>query len=249
MRFDGGVVARFADDAVDVALGFGDLFFDAGGVDASVVDESGEGESPDFSADGVEAGDGDDVRGVVDHDVAAEGGFEGADVAAFASDDAALHFVGGDLDDGDGGFGGDFGGDALDGGGDDVSGAGFGLVFDASFGFADEASGFVGDFLLDLLEEEFAGFVAGECADFFKSRFELVFERGGALVDVGLSLADALVALVEVAVSLFEGMVALGELFFASEDAVFDALDFNAEIAGFGFGVVAVFECLLLRFK
>ena len=52
----------------------------------------------DFAADGVEAADDDHAGRVVDDHVDAGGLFEGADVAAFAADDAALHFVAGNID-------------------------------------------------------------------------------------------------------------------------------------------------------
>ena len=169
----------------------------------------GEGEAPDFAADGVEAGDGDDVGGVVDDEVAADGGFEGADVAALAADDASLHFVAGDLDDGDGGFGGDFGGNALDGGGDDLAGAFFGFVLGLGFGGADHAVGFVGDFALDLPEQEIACFVGGEGADFFEALAALDLDVGEFGVEVGLAPADLLVAFDEGAVAFAECAVAL----------------------------------------
>lgn len=78
-------------------------------MDAAVGDEFFEGEFGNVAADEVEAGNDDGAGGVVYDDVDAGGLFEGVDVAAFAADDAAFHFVGGELYDGDGGFGGDFG--------------------------------------------------------------------------------------------------------------------------------------------
>ena len=162
VRLDRGFLAGFANDAVDVALGFGDRLFDPRGMNAPVRDEAAEREAADFAAHRVEAGDGDDIGRVVDDQVAAERGFEGADVATLASDDAALHLVGRDLHDGDGGFGRDLGGDALNGGSDDLAGAFFGLVLGLLLGFADKSTGLVGDLAFDLLEDDRAGFVAGQ---------------------------------------------------------------------------------------
>ena len=67
----------------------------------------------DFAADRVEAADDHHAGRVVDDHVDAGGLFEGADVAAFAADDAALHFVVGDVDGAGGGLGRVGGGEAL----------------------------------------------------------------------------------------------------------------------------------------
>ena len=73
----------------------------------------------DFAADVVEGRHDDHAGRVVDDHVDAGRLFEGADVAAFAADDAALHFVVGNIDGGDGGFGRVGGGVALHGHADD----------------------------------------------------------------------------------------------------------------------------------
>jgi hypothetical protein len=74
-----------------------------------------------LAADRVEAGQDDGLGRVVDDDVDAGGLLERADVAALAADDAALHLVGRQADDGDGALGGVVGGDALDGEREDVA--------------------------------------------------------------------------------------------------------------------------------
>ena len=68
----------------------------------------------DLAADRVERADDHHARRVVDDHVDAGGLFEGADVAAFAADDAALHFVAGNVDRAGRGFGRVGGGEALD---------------------------------------------------------------------------------------------------------------------------------------
>ena len=52
----------------------------------------------DLAANVVEGADDDHPGRIVDDDVHAGGLLEGADVAAFAADDAALHVVAGDID-------------------------------------------------------------------------------------------------------------------------------------------------------
>src|SRR5262249_14735388 len=68
----------------------------------------------------VEARERDRVRRVVDDQIATGRLLQGADVAPLAADDATLHVVAGDGDNGDGGLRGDVRGDALDCGGEDL---------------------------------------------------------------------------------------------------------------------------------
>src|SRR5258705_514060 len=74
-----------------LALGLGPLvgLLDAGRVDAAVGDQLLEGEPADLAPDRLEAGQQDGLRRVVDDQVDARDGLVGADVAAFATDDAA----------------------------------------------------------------------------------------------------------------------------------------------------------------
>ena len=67
----------------------------------------------DLAADRIEAADDHHAGRVVDDDVDAGRFFEGADVAPFAADDAALHFVAGNIDGAGRGFGRVGGGVAL----------------------------------------------------------------------------------------------------------------------------------------
>lgn len=126
LGFLDGFFAVAADLLLDFRLGFGDEFFDAGGVDAAIGDELVEGDAGDFAADGIEGADDDDAGGIVDDDVDAGGFFEGADIATFAADDSAFHFVAGDIDGAGRGFGGVGGGEALDGSQQDFAGLNIG---------------------------------------------------------------------------------------------------------------------------
>ena len=93
-----GLLARLADDEVDLGARLVDDLLDAAGVDAAVLDELGEREAGDLAADRVEAAEDDGLRGVVDDQVDAGRLLEGADVAALAADDPALHLVVGQVD-------------------------------------------------------------------------------------------------------------------------------------------------------
>ena len=71
---------------------------------------------------GIEAGEDDRFRRVVDDEVDAGGQLQRADVASFAADDAALHVFAGEVDDGDRVLGDVVGGHALDGHAEDLAG-------------------------------------------------------------------------------------------------------------------------------
>ena len=120
-----GFLGRFLAELLDVllhlGLRFGHQLFDPRGMDAPVGDQLVERHAGHFAADGVEAADDDHARRVVDDHVDAGGLFEGADVAPFAADDAAFHFVAGDVDRAGRGFGGMGGGVALDAGQQDLA--------------------------------------------------------------------------------------------------------------------------------
>ena len=92
-RLEHRLFARLFDGGVDLASDLVHHFLYAGGMDASVGDEFLESETRHFAPYGIEAGQRDDVRGVVDDEIDARRGLEGADVPAHASDDPALHFV------------------------------------------------------------------------------------------------------------------------------------------------------------
>ena len=109
------------------ALAFVYDLLDARRVDAPVGDELGERETGDLAAHAVEAGEHHGLGRVVDDEVDAGDVLERADVAALAADDAALHVVGGQVHDRDGGLGDVVGGGALDAQREDVAGAPVGL--------------------------------------------------------------------------------------------------------------------------
>src|SRR5882672_9912055 len=85
-----------ADDGlVHFLTHFGDDFFDARRMDAPIKDEALHGFAGDLAPHRVEAGEDDGVGRVIDKDRDTRGRFEGADVAAFAADDAALQILAG----------------------------------------------------------------------------------------------------------------------------------------------------------
>ena len=164
-----------------------DHFLDAGRVDAPILDQLLQGQAGHLAADRVKAGDGDGLGGVVDDQVAAGEGLDAADVAAFAADDAALHLVVGERDDGDGDLAGVVGGAALDGG----------LVLELGLDLLDLHGHLVGHIVLDVGDDVGLGLLHGEAGDLFQhfqlalfdqGHFRLLGFHGRDLVGQGLAL-------------------------------------------------------------
>ena len=92
-QVDRRAFADLDDLLLDLFLDLRHHLLDACGMDAAVGHELVQGQPGDFAAHGIEAREDDRLGGVVHDDLDARGGLEGADVAAFAADDAALDFV------------------------------------------------------------------------------------------------------------------------------------------------------------
>ena len=181
-----------------------------------------QGEARDLTPDGVEAGDRDGLGGVVDNEVAARERFDAADVAALAADDAALHLVVGEGDDGDGDFACMVGGAALDGGGDDLFGSLVSLVLELCLDLLDLHGHLVGDLVADVGDEVGLRLFHGEAGDLFQHfklallhKADLLLLRfgGGDFVLQGLVLLLGRVdLLVQVLLLLLKAALLLGQL-------------------------------------
>jgi len=97
--FKDGFVAHVADELIDFNSGFFDDFFDSGRMDTSVRNQGFNGFFGDFATDGVKSREDDGFRRIIDDQIDAGHGFDGANITAFTTDDAALHFVIGKVDD------------------------------------------------------------------------------------------------------------------------------------------------------
>jgi hypothetical protein len=93
-----GLAAAFLDKPIDLGADALDNLLDPGRVDPAVLDQPFNGDAGDLPADGIERGDQNRSRRVVNDQVYARGSLEGADVPALPSDDPALHLVIGELD-------------------------------------------------------------------------------------------------------------------------------------------------------
>jgi hypothetical protein len=209
-----GLLGRLAHGALDLGLRLDDDLFDAGRVDAPVGDELLEREPGDLAAHGVEARDDDGLGGVVDDEVGAGGLLQGANVAALAADDAALHLVVGQVHRGDGALLHVVARVPLNGDADDALGAPLGLfaggVFD-ELGFAGRGAAHVVEQLGGQLPP---GLFAAHAGDDLELALLLVDEGDGARL---LRLDDAL-ALAEVCFARGAEPVAFGEIAVAAHD-------------------------------
>jgi hypothetical protein len=179
---------------------------DAGRVDAPVLQELLEGHAGDLPAHAVEGAEDDGVGRVVDDEVDAGEVLEGADVAALAADDAALHVVARELDDGDGRLGGVARRETLHRHGEDRADAALGVALGLLLDGAQDLDRLVAGLVLDLLEERLLGLARADPRDALEGALALLAQVGELLLlgrealDVGLEVALARVELGRAAV-------------------------------------------------
>ena len=214
-------------------------------MDATVLEQFNHDAAGDLAADGIEAADGDLTGGVVDDDVDAGGLFEGANVAAFLADDAALEFFFGDRHAANRGLGGVLGGVALHGSGDDFGGffLGAGLGFFGALG--NQLALFSCQFFIQAGEELLFGFFGAESGQLlqFVLQLAVLFFKGC------LAFVQALLAAIEgvFAIQLFLFAAFIGDLLlvdglFALRQGIFAFGQFAiAPLKVFGFFFVGLF--------
>ena len=154
----GRLLARLAHDDLDLGAALGDRLLDPAGMDAAVADQLGQRHARHLAAHGVEAGEDDRLRRVVDDQVDPGGLLEGADVAPFAADDATLHLLVGQVHDRDRRLAGEVGGDALHDGGQDPARALVPLLRRVALDLANAMLGLGQGLVLDLADHRLAGF-------------------------------------------------------------------------------------------
>src|SRR5262249_12700412 len=94
--------------------------------------------------------------------------FEGANVAPFAADDASLHVVAGDVHGANRGVGRVLGGVAMNGRGQDAAGRVFRDRLDVLLVAQGACSGLGGQLVVQPVQEQFFGLLAGVAADLVK---------------------------------------------------------------------------------
>ena len=217
-RVVGGCLSGLTDEDVDLGPGLLHDILDASRVDPAVADELGQGEAGDLAADRVEAAEHDRVRGVVDDEVDARGLLEGADVAALAADDAALHLIGRDRHGRDGGLCRVVHHDPLDGSDDDVASAIVSALTRCPLDGPDEADRVVLGLLAHLFDEDRLRLLGGESADALEG-LDLLGSRRSELTALVLEL---LLALEQLAAALFQHVRALVQLLVALQEAALE---------------------------
>ena len=164
-HFEGGLFALFLDGCVDFLLCFFHHLFDSGRMNTAVHNELFQCNSGDFSSDRIEAGKNHCLRCVINDQIHAGQGFNGADVSSFTSDDSSLHFIVRQVHHRYGGFCHVVGSASLNGAGDDVLGLLVCFFLGFGFNFLDHDGSFMTDFLLRVCQENGLGLFYGVTGD------------------------------------------------------------------------------------
>ena len=204
--------ADFQDVLLHLGLRLGDHFLDPRRMNSAVLDQLGQRQPGRLAADVVEGADDHHARRVVDDHVDAGAFLEGADVAALAADDPALHVVAGNVHGADGGVGGVLGGVAVDGGGQDAAGlllAGLPQVLLVPLQAAGDR---LGQLALEPLQQQRLGLLAAQAADLLQL-LRLLLDLLVCLLrpplDLGLPLRQLALAVLQGAFLLQQGLVLL----------------------------------------
>ena len=176
--------------ALELGLGLVVGLLDPGRVDAPVLQQLLERHAGDLAPDAVEAGEDDRVGRVVDDEVDAGEVLEGADVAALTADDAALHVVGGQLDDGDRRLGRVARGHALHHDAQDVADAAVGVALGLLLDLAHLAGALVADLVLQLAQQDLLRLRGAQAGD----ALELAHVALAHVDDLGLARLDGRLA-------------------------------------------------------
>ena len=216
-------------------------FLNAGRVDTAIGDQALQGHAGHFTAGLVKAGKGDGFRRIINNEVTASGSFQSADVAALAANDAALHLVRGQRHHADGGFTGGIGCAAGNGLADQLTGDGITFVLHVSLIGADLHGLFVGQLIVNVLQQHGAGIFLGHGGDGFQL-FGLAQLELFQLVQAGF---HQFAALFQVLFLALHGGGALIQRFLLLVHAAFLAADLRAAVLDFLVGVSFQLERLV----
>ena len=234
-RFIRRLFASFADFLIDFFAGLFDHFFDACRMDTAIGNQFFQGNAGDFAADRVKARQDDRFRRIVDDEVDAGQRFNSPDIAPFASDDAAFHFIVRQRHDRYRRFGDVVGSTALDSHGNDFPGLAFGFFLGLFFQALDHLCRFVLHFGLDVVQEQFLGIFICQAGNPFQFS-HLLFMKG---FDSFLHLRNFIFFTLQGIFFLLHGIGFLVQMFFFLQQAPFKALQFIAAFLVFPFCVVA----------
>ena len=235
---EGGLLARFADRLVDLLLGLIDHFFDARRMNPPVDDQTLQGQARHFPAHRVEARDDHRLGGIVDDQIDAGGGFDGADVAPFPADNPPFHLVGGQRHHAHRLLGDVVAGIALDCQGQNLLGLFVGAFAGFVLDLLDTLGSVVAGFALHALHQPVLGLLGAHAGDaleagalFGDQLLYLLLPAAQALFLLGLLL----LAFKEIFLATVDlGRLAI-EVFLPLQQALFLGLDLPPQFAGFLF--------------
>ena len=223
-------------------------------MNAAVSDQAFKGHAGNLAAGLVKAGQRDGLRRIVNDQIAAGGGLQRADVAALAADDAALHLITGQRHNADGGLARGIGRAAGNGLTDQLAGKVVALVLHVCLIGADLHRLFMGQLVIDLLQQDSAGILLGHGRDglqlFGLAQLELLQLVQTSLDSLGAALQVLLLAL-HLGGALVEGLLLLVDAALLTGDLGTAVLDLLVSIALEFKGFVLCFDdgflTLLLR--
>ena len=167
-HFVHGGFSRFADLYVDIARNFFYRFFDARRMNTPVGNEPFQRYPRDFSADGIEPGQYNHFRRIVDDKFDARGVFESADIAPLSADDAGFHIVAGERHHRYGEFGSLISRAFLNGKRNNLLRVDFRFVFGLLFHFANGFGCFAAGVVENFFRKRLFRLVAGELRHAFE---------------------------------------------------------------------------------
>ena len=235
---DCGLLAGLLDLVVDLAARALDGLLDARGLDTTVLDQPGEGDTGDLPAYRIEARDCHQLRRVVDDEVAAGGCLEGTDVAAFSADDAPLEVVRRDGQDTHRRLSRDLRGESLHDRRQRLTCARVRLGLRRRFHSAHSPSGLVAQLHVEAGQQLLARLLGGQAGDTLEVCSRLLLR----LVRLVLAALDLLCTVAQRLLTTVEGLGAAFDRLLALFEAALHATELAAFVAQFLLSRFASFE-------
>src|ERR1700737_3681741 len=239
---DDGALTGLADRFFDLLLGLAHDLLDAARMNPAVGDEPFQRDPRDFAPDRIVARDHDRLGRIVDDDIDPGGGFDGADVAPFTTNDAALHLVVGQRQHGDRALGDEFAGQALDRDRDDALGAAVGFLARLLLDYPDLAGCVMARLphhLFDPLAARFVASQSGDRLEFSAGRLDQLLTLGLAVGQAFFFRAEGLVAPVKLGLAPLERLQALVDTLLAGRELALQRGQLTVLLAHLTFGLRA----------